>query len=243
MYGLLSVHQNFMLAVGQHKEIKTVQYIIGSQLPSLCVDLDTMKQKVTVTKSNYTSLAGSFRLMKFIELDTISIKLTTEYDDSYIDLRENVGLPALTDSQKNLSQNIFLLQKLLEVLEPKLEFLGRNIQKGIDQKIKGIMAFRDFVALQQPNDKFINELVEIESMQTLGSQGVVQNFKKQFIRSLMNIDYNANTFKDVVRNISKEINAITPILSFGNERDSKLLLKQALSSLIMAQKETQHDRG
>ena len=142
-----------------------------------------------------------------------------------------------------LSQNIFLLQKLLEVLEPKLEFLGRNIQKGIEQKIKGIMAFRDFVALQQPNDKFINELVEIESMQTLGSQGVVQNFKKQFIRSLMNIDYNANTFKDVVRNISKEINAITPILSFGNERDSKLLLKQALSSLIMAQKETQHDRG
>ena len=81
MFGLLSVHQNYFLTVGEYNSLKRTQHIIGSQLPCLFVDFDLIQTRDAdkISKLNFKDYAGSFRLKKFLELDTVGTKPNVFY--------------------------------------------------------------------------------------------------------------------------------------------------------------------
>lgn len=238
MFGLLSVHQNYFLTVGEYDSLKRTQHIIGSQLPCLFIDFDLIQTREAdkISKTNFKNYAGSFRLKKFLELDTVGTKIVPKFDDTFVSTREHFGLKPITGTQEMMVTHISLLNEFINLHWKELDVYKKYQDKGNTQKINGINSFSEFVLEQTGTDSFVNELVDYETQQIQSNTGVLGNHTKHLQQSLMNINYSNINLHDLVARLNQEIEAIPPIFAFGQKRISEMLQRQAQKALLMARK-------
>ena len=205
-FGLLLTSQNVFVAVSDnYKAIKIAQYCVAPQATMLCVDFGTVKNTsgVEINSGNKLDFAGSYRLIKWLDLDSTPLLLQHDYEYS---LRTEYGLgPVVRD---NFINNLeFLVNYISGTLE-FLEFANRKRERTVKRRVAGLVELANFVKMQAGPDPFIDEAVRIESEEFQYVPDAVQMFTQSIVRLLCNINYKSYSLEELQKHIINEIDAI-----------------------------------
>lgn len=202
-FGLLLLSQNTFVAVSDnYKAIKIAQYCAAPQSTLLCVDFSTVKNTsgVEIDNTNKFDFAGSYRLIKWLDLDSTPLLLQHDYEYS---LRTEYGLDPI--SPDNFIKNIDFLVTYLSGCLDFLEFANRKRNKSIDRRIEGLHELANFVKMQAGPDPFIDEAVKIEIEEYQYVPDAVQMFTQSLIRLLCNINYKSYSLQELKEHLFNEI--------------------------------------